>query len=246
MSRIIILSDVHGNLEALRAVWAEIQQRPYDALYFLGDAAAFGPSPSACVAMLRDEIRPTASIAGNTDRYLVEKTWEAAPDHPIQQALRWTNEQLTDADCSWLAALPATFETTAHDVAIQLVHGAPTDDEVGLGTETPAATMASQFLNATAGVTFCGHTHLPWRGKVGARQIFNVGSVGFPFDGDQRPGYVRLTVRQGRIHDVEFRRVSANMDGVARALVASGMPAAAEFSWRLRHARSRPIETPDA
>lgn len=246
MSRIIILSDVHGNLEALRAVWAEIQQRPYDALYFLGDAAAFGPSPSACVAMLRDEIRPTASIAGNTDRYLVEKTWEVSPDEPVQQALKWAHDQLTEADRAWLAALPATFETTAHDVAIQLVHGAPGDDELGLGAETPAEAIASRFQEATAGVTFCGHTHLPWRGKAGARQIFNVGSVGFPFDGDQRPGYVRLTVRQGRIHDVEFRRVSANMDGVARALVVTNMPAAAEFSWRLRHARSRPFGTAGA
>ncbi len=104
MATIIVISDIHGNLAALEAAWRDIRDRPYEALYCLGDLAAFGPRPEECIALLRDEIQPTATILGNTDRYILEQTWKkkGAADDELQKGLAWAREQLSDASLAWL------------------------------------------------------------------------------------------------------------------------------------------------
>lgn len=238
MGTIIVLSDIHGNLEALESTWRDLQGRRYEALYCLGDLAAFGPWPEECVAMIRDVIRPTATILGNTDRYILEQSWKGADKSPVQDALSWTRKQLSKASLEWLGSLPATARDTIDGLDIELIHGAPGDDETGLGPQTPSSTLEEYFADAGPGVTFSGHTHIPWRGRVGKRDLINAGSVGFPFDGDHRSAYVRMHVGDGRVHDVDFRRVVFNADRVIRALEAEQVPMRDISSRRLRFAEA--------
>lgn len=247
MATVIVLSDIHGNLAALEAVWRDISRRPFDALFCLGDVAAFGPAPDECITFLRDVVQPTATIAGNTDRYLVQRSWERAPDDEPQRALAWAHGRLSDGGRAWLAALPATHRATLGGVDVELVHGAPGNDELGIGPAYAGARVAAAqsfdhdvvaplFAQHGPGITFCGHTHIPWRVQFGARRVINVGSVGYPFDGDSRAAYARVVVADGDLQEYECRRVSYNTDGVVAAVEASAMPWAATLVHRLRFA----------
>lgn len=235
MATIIILSDIHGNLDALESTWRDLRGRPYEALFCLGDLAAFGPDPDECVAFVRDVVQPTATILGNTDRYLLEQTWKKE-DGELQRSLRWTRDQLSDASVEWLEGLPVTHQQVIGGVDCELVHGGPGDDELGLGPETDPEVLRGAFADHGPGVTFAGHTHVPWRGRVGARHIVNVGSVGLPFDGDHRSSYVRIHTDGGRVHDFDCRRVVFNSDRVIRKLEAKAVPFRETTIRRLRFA----------
>lgn len=236
MATIIILSDIHGNLDALQNTWRDIGGRPYEALFCLGDLAAFGPDPEECIAFLRDVVQPTATILGNTDRYLLEESWKNADESELQRSLRWTREQLSDASLEWLGQVPETYSQVLDGVDIELVHGGPGDDEFGIGSKSDPDALEKMFADHGPGVTFCGHTHVPWRGRVGERHIMNVGSVGFPFDGDHRSSYVRLHVSGGRVHDYDCRRVVFNSERVIQRLQDKAVPFRDTTIRRLRFA----------
>ncbi len=235
MASIIVISDIHGNLSALKDAWELIQQRPYEALFCLGDLAAFGPRPEECITFLRDVIRPTATILGNTDRYLIEEPWKKTTEGALG-ALKWTREQLSDASFKWLSELPSTFEQTVDGVEVELVHGGPGDDEFRIGPETDPAALKELFAERNQGLTFCGHTHVPFRVRVNKRHVVNVGSIGFPYDRDTRAAYARVIVGGGDVHSVEFHRVNFNNDAVIADLEAQNVPNREVAARRLRFA----------
>jgi predicted phosphodiesterase len=212
VAQIIVLSDIHGNLRALEAVWHDIERRPGARVFCLGDLAAFGPEPEACIRFVRDVVRPEAVIRGNTDRYLVEQPWSSV-EHPteLQQSLAWTRGRLSADSVGWLGTLAAEHHVSVDGYDLHLTHGAP-------------------------GVTFCGHTHVPFRKRIGPRLVINDGSVGLPFDGDQRAGYSRATITASGVLDYEFRRVSYPTDIVIAELRTAAPPWVDTLVRRLRFA----------
>lgn len=237
MSQIAVLSDIHGNLVALEAVWADLSKRSGVRVFCLGDLAAFGPEPEACVAFVRDVIRPEAIIRGNTDRYLAEPKSKGAPsDGEVAASLAQCRAALSAESLRYLASLPAEQRVTVDGVALTLVHGAPGNDEAELGPMTAEGSWSEWFDGAQPGATFCGHTHVPFRHRVGQQEIFNVGSVGYPFDGDRRACYLRAMTTPTGLCEAEFRRVSFSTDRVLAQVEASGLAMRETLVRRLRFA----------
>ena len=117
---------------------------------------------------------------------------------------------------------------------IELLHGGPDDDELRIGTMAGASALAEAFGKHGPGVSFCGHTHIPFRERVADRDVINVGSVGFPFDGDTRAAYVCLKLADGGIREVETRRVAYSLDRTVANLRETGAPMAEILVRRLR------------
>jgi len=235
VAQLIVFSDIHGNLDALRAAWSDIQMRPHDTVVCLGDLAAFGPEPSACVRFVRDVIQPAAVIRGNTDRWLAQSDDDASLPEDVRASLAWTRESMDADEITYLGSLPATHDLVMEGVGLTFVHGAPDDDCFSFGPGVPPEDVAKAY-GRDAGLTFCGHTHVPHRSRVGERVVINVGSVGLPYDGDRRAAYVRCTLAAGRMHDFETRRVAYGTFAVADQIATSGMPMANVISARLRFA----------
>ncbi len=237
MSQIAVLSDIHGNLVALEAVWADLSKRSGVRVFCLGDLAAFGPEPEACVAFVRDVIKPEAIIRGNTDRYLVEPTSKGAPSEgEVAESLAQCRAALSAESLSYLAALPAELTLDVDGVALTLVHGAPGNDETELGPMTEPGVWSELIDGSKAGATFCGHTHIPFRHSVGQQLVFNVGSVGYPYDGDRRASYFRGMTTPAGLREAEFRRVSYSTDRVLGQVEASGLAMRETLIRRLRFA----------
>jgi len=189
--RIAALSDIHGNLPALLAVWDEIGRAGVDLVVNLGDIASGPLWPQETTAWLMARGWPT--IAGNHERQL------RAPLAGQGLSDRHTSGELAPAQSAWLAALPATMPLEPADVL--LVHGTPASDlQEWLETVTPdlgvhgspgarAATLPEvreRLGGVRASLVLCGHTHMPRTAAVDGVLVVNPGSVGLPaYDHDQ-------------------------------------------------------------
>lgn len=218
--RTAVLFDVHGNLAALDAVLAEVDAEGVDAYAVGGDLALFGPEPAACVDRLR-ALPGALFVQGNTDRYL--------GDLREEEHVQFFAGLLGEERLAWLRELPTRFELSAHDALV--VHATPRGDEEQLRPETPDDAVATMLEGEAAHLIVGGHVHLQFLRPVGARVWLNPGSVGLPFDGDQRAAWAIL--HEGGI---DLRRTAYDVDGVVAAVEASGSPVAETVARRLREA----------
>jgi predicted phosphodiesterase len=231
MTRLAVLSDVHGNLPALEAVLADVAaQGAPDVTWVLGDLVAFCPWPVETLARLR-ELPQAALLQGNTDRYLVTGRRPAAfvrsPDDwanmPITLSerdanFRWTVERLSYADYEFLSGLPASLEMDLPGYGrVVAVHANPRDDETNILPDTPGDRVRPLLRGLDARLMLYGHTHRPVDRVVDGVRLVNDGSVGIPLDGDPRACYALLDFAADRC-SVTLRRVPYDVGAVVAEL----------------------------
>jgi predicted phosphodiesterase len=236
--RYALLSDIHANLPALRAVLADIDGQPnIDAIYHVGDLTGYAPWPNEVVDLLRDRAIP--GVAGNYDSTVATdyKHCGCRADSPHEEELshlsyEWTRSQATPETKKYLASLPFRIDIRplgghVSGPTISLVHGNQTLNTVYV-TEDRSDSFLEKMardVGARAGDVLCfGHTHKPWQRVVGGIQFINTGSVGRPKDGDWRACYVLLSIEASGPR-IEFVRVPYGVDEAANAIRASDLPA---------------------
>jgi predicted phosphodiesterase len=186
MTRVAIVSDIHGNLAALEAVAADIKTRQVDQVVNLGDnlSGPLLPQETARFLMSSDWL----SLAGNHERQILE----LRPGHGGPSD-RYAASQLSDAELSWLRLLRSSFRFSDD---LYLCHGTPASDchyllETVSGSSTRLAT--AQEIDARLGgerspVIACGHTHIPRAVRTDEGQLLlNPGSVGLQAYQDNVP-----------------------------------------------------------
>lgn len=229
--RYAILSDVHGNLEALCAVLADAVARA-DAVLCLGDSVGYGADPGPCIEIL--DRRARAIVAGNHEHGvagLLDLDWF---NGWARAAAEWTRERLDDDHRAWLASLPLRYEVAD----ATLVHASPEAPDEWEYLVTPEDGWSALPHFATRWC-FVGHSHVPGAWSVGSsgrdfeprpssvvaeagrRYLVNVGSVGQPRDRDPRAAYAVWDVEAGR---VELRRVSYDVQAAREKIIAAGLP----------------------
>lgn len=244
--RIAVISDTHGNLLALDAVLADLDSAgPLDEIIMAGDFAFGGPFPAECIERIRE--RGLRAVRGNTDEFIVEvatvgarpaREVEAGQRHgPLQIEIdRWAVERLTEDQIDYLAALPLQITIPNPDSGpLAIVHATPWSSHPPVSAGAPEA-IARRMLDASGGRALgYGHIHIQYQRRLDGRLLAAVGSVGLPFDGDQRAAYAVFT-STGDGWDVDFRRVSYDVDAAIDQVLRSGVPNAAAFATTLRSA----------
>lgn len=193
MTRIALLSDIHGNLPALEQVMLDMQHFAPDHVVVAGDMVNWGPF-SAEVMQVIYENRWTM-IRGNNEYYCINAKSPRKPDSWAGfTMLEWLHEQLSD----WhhvIAGLPDELLLLYPDAPdVHLCHGIPGDCWTGIHTSAmDSDDTVNDFLEgARARTIFCGHTHIPLNRTVGSYHIFNPGSVGVPLLGELVSSYMIL------------------------------------------------------
>lgn len=234
--RYLILSDLHGNLEALNAVLASASGG-YDRILCLGDLVGYGADPNA----MADWARANASVVvrGNHDRAcagLEDLEWF----NPVARAAaEWTRQQLTPENLSYIAGLPKG-PLPVDD--FQVMHGSLLDEDEYMVAPSDAG---QTFPYLETSLAFFGHTHLQggfqWGrtrvrvlGHPASRQpqllldldpdfayLVNPGSVGQPRDGDPRAAYVFYHPDD---RYVIFRRVHYDIAAAQEKIRRAGLP----------------------
>jgi len=226
----LILSDLHGNLEALEAVLADARGL-YDRILCLGDLVGYGADPNPVVDWTRENA--AVVVRGNHD-----KAGAGLDDMetftPLARASGlWTRAVLTPANRAYLEHLP---RGPIPSEGIDLVHGSPADEDEYLVSAEDISPVRA-YLGAP--ITFFGHTHLQGgfllaqRAAVPLRPdgvlqierkyfyLVNPGSVGQPRDNDPRAAYALYSPEH---HTVEFRRTAYDVHRAAAKIRAAGLP----------------------
>lgn len=230
----LILSDIHGNLEALDAVLTDARGL-YDTVLCLGDLVGYGADPNAICDSMRD--RAAAVVRGNHDRAAAGTESLEWFNAAAQASAIWTRKVLTEKNLTWLQSLPqGPLRIEEPRGQFLLVHGSPADEDEYL-VETADARMLSGELEQR--LTLFGHTHIQGGfllagGSAGtirpshALQIepdyyylINPGSVGQPRDGDPRAAYAIYSMED---QTVEYRRVSYDIHSAAQKIREAGLP----------------------
>jgi predicted phosphodiesterase len=224
--RLAILSDVHGNLVALKAVLADLEARgPFDVLGVAGDLCEWGPQPREVLRRVRALGCPV--VQGNTDRNVT-----IADDAVLRAmgkgenaiaALAWTRAQIGAEGVAYLAALPFAHTYAGPERQdVLMVHANAIDLDTPLYPDVPADQVARLLGDTTAAVVAFGHIHIPYMRVVAGRLLVNVASVGHPYDGDRSAAYAILVWEgawQATIH-----RVPYDLAATAAAFTVSGIP----------------------
>ncbi len=218
--RYALISDIHANLPALKAVLEHAAAQPGVApTYHLGDLVGYSSAPNEVVELLKAFRIP--GVAGNYDSTVATdyKHCGCRAESPRQEELahvsyEWTRRHVRPSTKEFLAGLPFRIDLKplgGHLAGPQvtLVHATPTNNLVYVTEDRPDSflTKMAQAAGLKAGDVLCfGHTHKPWHRAVEGVHFVNTGSVGRPKDGDWRAGYVLLDVGEGDV-GVEFVRV---------------------------------------
>jgi putative phosphoesterase len=238
MTRIAVISDIHGNCVALDAALADIERATVDQIVCLGDAIQGGAQPAQTVARMRKVGYPV--VMGNADAWLlsgIDTGGEAITAE--QEAVRqWSLAQLSEADRAYIAAFtPTVIIPLTAERDLLCFHGSPASfDDILL--PTTGEEEYERLLEPYAPAIMCGgHTHWQQVHRLGETFFFNPGSVGLAYNHNQPEDdfrldpwaeYAILSESEGTL-GLEFRRVPLPMDAVREALRASGRPGAQAF-----------------
>jgi diadenosine tetraphosphatase ApaH/serine/threonine PP2A family protein phosphatase len=253
---IAILSDIHGNLEALQAVLADIDGHPITDVYCLGDVIGYGANPLECLDLVAR--RCSMTLLGNHD--------QGAMFDPVgfsgiaERAIFWTRDQLEsplanrearEQRWEFLAERPRSHRENGH----LFVHGSPRNplNEYVFPDDVYNQSKIERVFSLVERYCFQGHTHVPgifieqapddlyqfhspeevdhnYR-LDGRKTLCNVGSVGQPRDGDPRACYVLLDD-----DTIRFRRVEYDLETTIKKIY--GIPDLENFLGdRLRDGR---------
>ncbi|MBD3367935.1 MAG: metallophosphoesterase [Candidatus Eisenbacteria bacterium] len=226
-----ILSDIHGNIDALEAVVAALEDVAVDGWLCLGDLVGYGAEPRAVVDRVRE--LDTLVVRGNHDHAVGDPALDASFNVWAARAIAWTRERLDDGASDYLSRLPLTH--VLDDVL--MVHAAPSDP-IGWPYILDMATADRELDEFQQALCLFGHTHAPLSysdakgagtveaGTVapygdGLRAIVNVGSVGQPRDGDPAAAAGVLDTTE---HTVSFMRVAYDVERAAGRIRDAGLP----------------------
>jgi len=240
--RIAVLSDIHGNITAFRAVVADIQKAAPDLIIHAGDLADAGSSPVEVI----DEIRALGwtGVMGNTDQMLVEpyslETFASTSKAPaslwakVGEMADYTRQQIGPERVAWLGELPMTIT----EAGVTVLHASPTDCWRAPTPGTPDEELHDIFSASQVPTVVFGHIHRSFIRQLEGhpRAVVNSGSVGLPYDGDPRASYVLIDETIASI-----RRVEYDIEKEVQTLISTGLPGA---EWTARMLRTGSPQMP--
>ena len=228
--RIAILSDVHGNLEALESVLVAIHREGVDRLVVLGDVVGYGPDPVACIYRIREA--EGLCVLGNHDQALIDPARVHELNFMARDTLLRSHDMVGTEELAYLRTF--AFRHTESDAVF--THANPLEPE-----KWQSLYLFEHIEWCLAGldarVAFVGHTHYPGiycridsasvpltssEVAIGRhRYLVNVGSVGQPRDGDPRSSFALWNIEDDH---VELRRVEYSVSRTQEKIHALGWP----------------------
>ncbi|GIF46379.1 putative phosphodiesterase [Asanoa ferruginea] len=227
---VALLSDVHANIHALRAVFDELDRAPVDLVVFGGDTT-WGTFPAETVDLINSLPRRLL-VRGNADRAVLELADEVRP--PATPREPWMRDRHRAGDVDFLRDALFQVDVEVPGVGtLRICHGSPRADIEIMTPGTPMDRVAAAVAGVDADVLVTGHTHLQFDralavGRV--RRHINPGSVGLPYHaGEPGARWARVTA-----DGVEFRRTPYDVEAHLAALKRSDDPARDRIAELLR------------
>ncbi len=253
--KIALFSDIHANLPALQSCLDDIKEKKPDAIYCLGDLVGYNIWPNEVVNEIRSRGIPT--IAGNYDYGIGRSSDDCGCAYKTEDekangavSIAYTNQTVKQDERQYLRSLPShirlEYELNEEKFNVLMVHGSPRKINEYLFIDRDEKSLLRIMTQADAHLMFFGHTHKPYHRILQDegghyRHAINIGSVGKPKDGDNRGGYVMMTLDAGfslaspDSIKIEFIRFVYDIEKAARAVEDSPLPNAYADALRQAH-----------
>jgi putative phosphoesterase len=203
--KIAILSDIHSNLAALKAVLADVEAQGCSQIISLGDVVGYHAEPGECIDLLMQH--NVKNIMGNHDYYLIGE--ENCPrSRLVSQIIDYQKGIVTSSQKDWLAQSVSSLIIDD----MYMVHGGWKDP-----MDQYLYKICSSDIPEGARVLFSGHTHVQCLAEFGQRYYCNPGSVGQPRDGDPRAAYAIVDANH-----IILRRINYDIDKTVQTMIAAG------------------------
>lgn len=227
--RYAIISDIHGNLDALEVV-LKVARKVVDHIVCLGDVVGYGPQPAECLRQLQDH--NCTLVAGNHDYAVADKIDISNFNVYARESTLWTRDNLDGEALEFLADLPLIFELDGFTAAHGTRHTPELFDYIQTSYD---ASLSMEEMQQP--LCFIGHSHVPitfvWDEVIqyqledsievrpNNKTIVNVGSVGQPRDHDPRSCFA---IYDTKTSVVELQRTSYDIDSVIHKINQAGLP----------------------
>ncbi|MGA9314449.1 MAG: metallophosphoesterase family protein [Solirubrobacteraceae bacterium] len=225
---VAVITDIHGNLPALEAALARVDELGIERVFCGGDLVGYGPHPNEVCTLIAQREIPT--IYGNYD-YAVARDLEdcgcayiTPHDRELgQRSVDWTLAHTSQESKDFMRGLPFDLRFPVGSVDVHLVHGSPRKVNEYLFEDKPARLYERLAAAESDPVLVFGHTHKPWVHEYSGVLFVNCGSVGKPKDGDPRSAFAVLAPSVGSVA-VSIERVAYDADRVAAEVREAGLP----------------------
>ncbi len=237
-----LISDVHGNWEALNAVLDQLGgEELLDGLFNCGDLVGYGPEPGRCIGELAE--RDLTSVKGNHDAGLLGELGLDFFNGKAERALRWTRKELDDEDKKFIEKLPVKRYLDENGIA--LVHGSFVNPLTHYIMRKADAFRSYQRAQEASTLQLFGHTHIPSLYEIDGRDVksyeindgfefsfdrdhkylLNPGSVGQPRDGNWKASFAVLELgSEGLPESVVFHRTEYQAEKAREKIINAGLP----------------------
>ena len=186
--RIAIISDIHGNLEALKATMKDIEKKGAEKIFCLGDIVGKGIHPTECLEIIREKCE--VILRGNNDRFCSEEYENFNEISEIdKKRIIWNQSLISKSDRAFIYNLPFSYEFYMSGSLVRIFHSSPYKDNDVIINEDKIQSKIQMFMpsektisNKKADVVIYGHIHHPYLDKIYNRTLINTGSVGNSYD----------------------------------------------------------------
>ena len=208
-NRVALISDIHGNIDALEAVLEDAKRSGLELFLNAGDAVGFGIYPTQVVETLRSPV--FLSVVGNVDLETLEEM-NHRPSKSSSSVQELAVGELSPIDAAYLQSLPKQLRLEVYGRKVLVTHGSPESVDEHIYPDTPERRLRQVAAEASVDLIVTGHTHLQMNREIDGVRFLNPGSVGRPVDGDPRAEYAILNFDP---LTVEFRRVEYDVETLA-------------------------------
>ncbi len=234
--RALVVSDLHSNAEALKAVMNRVRRKKFEQIICLGDFVGYGAQPNQVLDVMRTFKARKLYIRGNHDRVAAGVEDGEGFNQAAKQAALWTRDRLSVPNRRFLEKLPLGPVLRN---GVMVCHGSPHDEDEYVFNEHHARIVFDQH---DAKIILYGHTHMPVifemseEGRVqgfavrgdaivrldpSMRYLINPGSVGQPRDRNPRASFMILDAKK---HTVQFFRVEYDVEKTQLSILKAGLP----------------------
>ncbi len=189
--RIAVISDIHGNLEALKTTLKDIQKRSIDKIFCLGDIVEKGCHAEECVKLVKEncEVVVQGNCDVDTDPSVYQVSKHNIPVELMHKRVHWLNSLLSEESKKYLLDLPFSYEFYMSGSLIRMFHASPKKKEAVIINEDTYENKYQMFepsentmSDKVADIVIYGHLHAPFMNKMYNKTLINVGSVGNSFN----------------------------------------------------------------
>lgn len=212
--KLAILSDIHGNLPALEAIYKDLKKEKVDAVIFLGDLVFSGLFPQECFDILTD-LNPSCCIKGNTDAN-IEEFNKFIPTNSIEEKIlkisRETDEKLNKKSKEIIKSWPISKRLNFKNFESIACHGSPLNFKEAINSKmSNFENVKKKLIKENISFLFCGHTHIAEIICFNNITLVNPGGIGYSLDYDNRASYAIITLKNNNFF-YQIKKIDYNIN----------------------------------